>query len=304
MNASSVMPAWRGLLYVGLAAASWGTSGVAAAILFRDSGLGPFAVSFWRFVFGAGLLAAGGLALRRRRSGHTGSGRVRLLMIAAGMATYHAAYFAAVDLAGVAVATVVTLGSGPVLVAIGSRLTSGDRLGRSGGVTVGLALAGLLLLTFGDSGGAGLDRSSVLGIGLALLSGLGYAVVTVGSGTGGGDPYRTALTGFAVGAVFLLPLALLEGAWPQAEHLGGTVLILAYLGAVPTAAAYALFFAGLAVVRANTVAIVTLVEPVVAAAIAVWLLGEHLTGVELAGTLLLLLAVAARAASERRPVPA
>ncbi|WP_234387889.1 MULTISPECIES: hypothetical protein [Streptomyces] len=48
--------------------------------------------------------------------------------------------------AGLTVATAVTLGSGPVLVTIGARLTLGERSGAAGTVVVASGVAGLVLL--------------------------------------------------------------------------------------------------------------------------------------------------------------
>ncbi|WP_344745327.1 hypothetical protein [Streptosporangium vulgare] len=46
----------RGLLYVSIAATAWGTGGAAGALLHQTGGLGPVAVSFWRFAAGAAVL--------------------------------------------------------------------------------------------------------------------------------------------------------------------------------------------------------------------------------------------------------
>jgi DME family drug/metabolite transporter len=67
-----------------------------------------------------------------------------------------------------------------------------------------------------------------------------------------------------------------------------TVGLLLYLVAVPTAVAYALFFAGLAVVRATTASVVALVEPVTAAVLGVGLFGERLTGPAVLGGAMLM----------------
>ncbi|MCI4086159.1 DMT family transporter, partial [Streptomyces sp. MMS21 TC-5] len=65
---------------------------------------------------------------------------------------------------------------------------------------------------------------------------------------------------------------------------------------------YALYFTGAAAVRAATVSVIMLIEPVSAAAIAVLVLGERLTGAVVLGTALLLAAVGALIAAEsRRP---
>lgn len=78
------------------------------------------------------------------------------------------------------------------------------------------------------------------------------------------------------------------------------VTLLVYVAAIPTALAYALYFAGAAVVRAATVSVIMLLEPVSAAVIAVVVLHEQLTPATVAGTLLLLTAVVGLAVAETR----
>jgi DME family drug/metabolite transporter len=294
-------------LFIAVAAAAWGTGGAAAAHLYRDAGLGPIAVSWWRMAIGVTVLGAG-LAVRAsaprramlafRASAPRRTGKRHLVAIGVGLAVYQTAYYGAVAYVGLAVATVVTLGAGPVLIAFGARVTLGERLGRSGTAAVSLALAGLCLLA-GGSGGGG--TRPALGIALSLLSATGYAVVTLLTRARGttGRPYDTALAGFLVGGVCLLPFALAEGL--GGAYTAGTVGWLVYLGAVPSALAYGLFFAGLAHVRAATAAVVALLEPLVAAVIAVALLGERLSAAAVAGTVVLLGAVVALVTTEGAP---
>lgn len=68
--------------------------------------------------------------------------------------------------------------------------------------------------------------------------------------------------------------------------------LLAYLGVVTTAIAYALFYGGLRTVPSSVAAVVTLLEPLTAALLAVLILGEPLAGASVAGGVLLLGAVA------------
>jgi hypothetical protein len=56
----------RGIFYIYMAAIAWGTGGAAAVVLYDISGMGPVAVSFWRFASGVLLLAVGHLAVVRR----------------------------------------------------------------------------------------------------------------------------------------------------------------------------------------------------------------------------------------------
>ncbi|KUJ45407.1 hypothetical protein ADL17_20265 [Micromonospora maris] len=295
----------RGILYICVAAIAWGTGGAVAAILYATSGLGPIAVSFWRFAGGVLLLLTVHLLVRGRTPA---SGEVnwrQVVVTGVGLAVYQTAYFAAVGYAGLAIATVVTLGAGPILIATGSHLLVGERLGRSGTVLVAMALAGLVLLVGGGTDGAG--SAPMPGLLCALLSAAGYAGVTllgrkVGRDGTSGSPQITTLGGFAVGMVCLFPLALVEGLLPTSGETGQVLGLLAYLGLVPTALAYRLFFAGLATVRATTTSVVALVEPVTAAVIAVLLLHERLTVPAVAGSAILLGAVVALTIGERRAV--
>jgi DME family drug/metabolite transporter len=296
-------------LAVAVAAAAWGTGGAVASVLYRTTGLGPVAVSFWRFVGGVLLLAVARTVLRPTGAG---ASRLRLVVTGVGLAVYQTAYFAAVQEAGLALATMVTLGAGPVLIALGARAAMAERLGRAGACAVAVSLVGLALLVGGDASAGGIGRARLLGVGYALLSATGYATVTVlsrrldrhGVGQpGGGDPYGLALGGFAVGAVCLLPLAAITGLVPAAGSGWPSLALLVYLAAVPTALAYGLFFASLGVVRATTVSVVALLEPVTAAVIAVLLLDEKMTATAVAGAAILLAAVAALAVGERRAAP-
>ncbi|GAA3113147.1 hypothetical protein GCM10020254_69400 [Streptomyces goshikiensis] len=165
------------------------------------------------------------------------------------------------------------------------------------------ALAGLAVLVLGSGGG----EVRPLGVGWALLSAAGYAGMTLrarwlGQRGAGGDPLVTTVWSTAVGAVCLLPFAVVEGLLPHTAELGRVVWLLVYVATVPTALAYALYFTGAASVRAATVSVIMLIEPVSAAVIAVLLLGERLTGAVVLGTVLLLTAVGALIAAEaRRP---
>ncbi|MFE9258668.1 DMT family transporter [Streptomyces sp. NPDC006879] len=297
-------PVGRSLLRLAVAGAAWGTAGAAALLLYGASDLGPLALSFWRCAGGLTVLL-GVLALRPARSdGRPAPLRRRLpfLLVTGTLFTvFQSAYFAAVRDTGLAVGTVVTLGAGPVLIALGARLTMGERLGKGGLCAVVGALAGLAVLVLGS--GASAVRPA--GVGYALVSAAGYAGMTLLTRRAGvrgcaRDPLTTTAWAFGIGALGLLPLGLAEGLWPQVEEVGRVVWLLVYLATVPTALAYALYFTGAALVRAATVSVVMLIEPVCAAAIGVLALGEHLTPAVVVGTLLLLTAVAGLAVSETR----
>ncbi|MEU2117887.1 EamA family transporter [Streptomyces sp. NPDC016459] len=309
-SSESALSVGRSLLYLIVAGVAWGTAGAAASLIFRISDMGPLALSFWRCVGGLVLLL-GALALRPRRETSRTAGEprgrrtARILGTGIGLTVFQSAYFAAVQSTGLTVATVVTLGAGPVLIAVGARLTMGERLGRGGIAAVTGALAGLVVLVLG--GGAAEVRP--FGVVLAVVSAAGYAAITLltrwlGRDGGHTDALATTTWAFAIGAVGLLPAALAEGLVPHTDAPVSVLLLLVYVAAVPTALAYALYFAGAAVVRAATVSVIMLLEPVSAAVIAVSLLGERLTAAILCGTLLLLAAVTGLAYAEARTAAA
>ncbi|MEU6368780.1 EamA family transporter [Streptomyces sp. NPDC046931] len=306
-NAVSGLPVGRGLLYLIVAGVAWGTAGAAASLVYRASDMGPVALSFWRCAAGLVLLLAARLLRPRARTAVPEPRARRALRAGAtglGLAVFQTAYFAAVSATGLAVATVVTLGAGPVLIALGARLTMGERLGRGGVTAVAGALAGLGVLVLG-SAGATVRPWGVL---LAVVSAAGYSGMTLltrwWGRDGASDVAGTTVSTFAVTTLILLPFALTEGLVPHTAEpvlLGWTV---AYIAAVPTALAYALYFAGASVVRSATVSVVMLLEPVSAAVLAVALLGERLTAATTVGTALMLGSVAGLALSEARGVRA
>ncbi|MEV7010488.1 EamA family transporter [Streptosporangium sp. NPDC051022] len=222
------------------------------------------------------------------------SGPGRVVVTGTAMAVYQTAYFAAIAESGLAVATVITMGATAVLVATGARLLLRERLGPAGVGSVVIALIGLVALAL-DGGSA---TFSLPGIGWALLSAAGYAGVTLLNRAVAGEPYATTAGSLAVGCLCLLPVALSQGLLPLGDPITSSVIIV-YLGTIPTAAAYGLFFAGLTAVRATTATVISLVEPVCAAVIGVLLLGERLTPQAACGSALLLAAVGLLALDER-----
>ena len=291
---SPVLPAAsrRGFLLVVLAALCWGTSGVSGRIVADRTDLGPLDIAWHRMAIGAVVLLLGYVLSSRRRTAPPATLSrgtiVRLVLIGTGLAAYQLAYFAAVATAGVSISTLVALGLAPLLIAVGAALLGHGRPDRATVVALVVALTGLVLLV-GVSAGVDTGTTVVLGALMAVGSALGYAVVTLaGAGVPAGIPVT--LAGFAGGALLLTPVALVVGLRFTDDPVALAVLL--YLGIVPSALAYALFFRGLRTVPGAVASIVTLLEPLTATALATAFLGEHLAPAALAGGLLVLAAVA------------
>jgi drug/metabolite transporter, DME family len=253
------------------AAVLFGTTGTAQAL---GPDLDPLAVGASRIAIGGALLAvvalvAAGAGRLRLRTGH---GPRAVLLAGACVAVYQATFFAAVADTGVAVGTVVAIGSGPAFAGLFASTFAGERLTSRWAAATGLACAGVVLLVLGGGGGS----VSAPGVGLALLSGAGYAGYAVASKRmldAGGAPEAVMAAVFGVGALLMLPLLAIVPAGGLTAP-GGLALVL-YLGAVPTALAYVLFARGLERTGASETATLTLAEPLTAAALGVIALGER-----------------------------
>jgi DME family drug/metabolite transporter len=281
----------RGLLYITGAALLWGTTGVAVHLLRESTTLTPTGIGFYRLAIGAVVL----LALVAHRLGPVlaalRSEPVALVLIGVGLGLYQALYFLAVAAGGVGVATVVSLGLAPVLVFGWESLRARRLPGRTmlGALVAGVT--GLVLITVSAGEPGATAPRPLLGLLAAFGSGVGYAASTVLSRHAAQRVASTTLTTVSavVGAVALAPIALAEGIGVPARL--APVGLLVHLGVVTTAAAYALFYAGLRTTTGSAAALSTLVEPFTAVLLAGWLLGESLPAPVIVGGVLLLGAV-------------
>jgi DME family drug/metabolite transporter len=199
---------------------------------------------------------------------------------AIGVAAYQLTFFAAVDETGVAVGTVVALGSGPVFAGLLAR----EPLTARWATATALAVAGVAVLV--AAGTAAHIRPG--GVALALGAGLSYATYTVAAKrllTEHG-PEAVMARLFGIGAVLLTPVLAVRGLG-EVGSLGGLAMA-AYLGVVPTAVAYVLFARGLRHLPAGEVATLTLAEPLTATALGAVVLGERPGAVALVGVALVL----------------
>ena len=228
--------------------------------------------------------------------------RRELGVIAAAIAVYQVAFFAAVDRTGVAVGTVVALGSAPAIAGVTARLFDAEPLTPRWAAATALACSGVLLLVLGSGADASVDP---LGIMLAVVSGTGYATYTVLAKRVlrlGHAPERVMAASFALGGLLLLPvLATSDLRW--LATLDGTAMAL-FLGAIPTALAYVLFARGLRHLTPGETATLTLAEPLTATALGIIALSERPGVAAAIGAGLVLAGLLTLAAPSREPEPA
>lgn len=255
------------------AAVLFGTTGTTAS--FAPLAASSVSIGAARLVIGgAGLIAALPLLGGSRRSA-VSLWRNRWGLTAGIMtALYQLAFFAGVSRAGVALATLVTIGSGPIFVGLLSWLFLRERPTGSWWFSTALCITGLVLLTLEGSGHPGVEAGGFL---LALVSGFGYAVYTVAAKrlmTRGVHAPEVMASAFTLGGLLLLPVLLASGAAWIASPQGLAVAL--WLGLATTTVAYFLFGRGLRVLSAGPTATLVLAEPLVATILGVFLLGEHL----------------------------
>ncbi|WP_411975993.1 DMT family transporter [Sulfitobacter faviae] len=266
-----------GVIAILFAAVVWGTTGTAAtfapgvsaaAIGAAAMGLGGIAQALWA---GRGILNQRARLWQQRR----------LLIIGAlAVAVYPLAFYGAMRLAGVTVGTVITIGSAPLLSALIEYLLDGRRLTLrwSFGAAVGLIGMGLICLAEGDAHGSAVSAPSVpLGVLLGLIGGLTYALYSWSARRmmlqGTGSAVAMGAT-FGLGGLLLMPVLAVSGGAFLASWTNAAVGL--YMAAVPMFLGYIAFGYGLARVEASTATVITLFEPVVAAVLAVVIVGERL----------------------------
>lgn len=252
------------------AALCWGTTGTAQAL--APGGATPAIVGAARLALGGVIL----LAYAIWRGVFQGGDRWPVWMTvwaAISMAAYQLCFFAGVARTGVAIGTIVGIGSSPILAGAVAFLLRREVPDRRWGYATALAVAGCGLLV-----GAGRGfQADVGGIFLALGAGLAYAFFTVTSKSllECKPPEAVMAVVFCLGSLFLVPAffsADLSWLW---QPRGAAVVL--HLGLVTVALAYSLFAKGLLSVPVATAATLTLAEPLTAGMLGVLVLGERLS---------------------------
>ncbi|HEX4091380.1 MAG TPA: DMT family transporter [Trebonia sp.] len=270
----------------------WGTGGLIGTLFARAAGLSALAVAAYRLLAGGGLIV-GLLVLAGRPRPAGRAAWTRIAVVGLLSALFQGCYFAAIALTSVSLATLVTIGGTPVIVAVVEHARGRHALGRAGVITIALALAGLGLLA-GRPGGGFSQSAVAASAGLALLSAAGFAAVTLLGTTPVAGLDDLTLNGYAfgLGGLALLPLAAAFGGGLGFRPGLASAGLLAALGTGPTAVAYTLYFRGLRTASASTAALLSLIEPLTAAVLAGLVLGNRLSATGIVGAVLLLAAVA------------
>jgi hypothetical protein len=166
-----------GLLCLVTSGLLWGTGGLTGSLLSRVTGLSALSVAACRLTVG-GVLIVAFLILTGRRWPAGRAAWIRIAVVGALAAAYQSCYFIAVSLTSVALATLVTIGTAPVIV-LGVHRVTGHRTGRLAPMAACLALTGLGLLVGLPSGFS--ETAVLASAGMAVLAAAGFAALFAGS---------------------------------------------------------------------------------------------------------------------------
>ena len=286
-----------GLFQICLAGVLWGTGGLGVQLIRRHEPMSVLTISAWRMLLAAVVLVTVVLALRQVSAVRAllRAHPWRAVAVGTGTALYQAFYFGSVVAVGVTVSTVVSLGLAPVLLTLLDVVRRGRRPSSTRLLVLAAALGGLLLVS-ATSGSGETGPRPVLGVLLAVGSGTAYAAATeLGRPLAQvAGPLALTTTTTTIGTLFVAPFGLVAALGPDRLVTTDPAAVtgLVYLGVMTMALAYGLLYAGLRTTTGSSAVIATLLEPVTAAVAAGLILGERLGALGVAGTLLILAAVA------------
>lgn len=259
-----------GVLGVLGAALCFGTTGTTAQLGVPD--VAPMAVATARLICGSTFLLVFALLFFRKEVGKRMPVK-DLLTAGIGIAIYQLTFFSAVNLTGVAIATVTALGCAPTFSAVVAFILLRERPQKSWYLGTSVTIFGISLV--GTAGGVGSFNS--LGILLAAVAGLGFAIFNVicrrALEHGSSDIWVTTST-FAVAALVSVPFLFSDQLTWLSTRNG--ILTTMWLGVVTTSIGYILFMFGLKRIPSSLAATVVLAEPATATVLSALILDEPL----------------------------
>ena len=259
-----------GILAVLGAAFCFGTTGTTQQLGVPD--ISPVAVASARLLCGSLFLFIFAFLIERRNSKYR-MPRTDLLIAGCGIAIYQLTFFSAVDSTGIAIAAVTALGTAPTFSAIVAYLILREKPLLNWYLGTSVTIIGIVLVGTAN----GVEGFNLLGILLASIAGLGFAIFNVicrkSLEKGASDIWVTAQT-FGIAAIASAPFLFAESpVWLTTRN---GILTTLWLGIFTTSVGYILFMYGLKRIPSSLAATVVLAEPATATILAAVVRGEPL----------------------------
>jgi DME family drug/metabolite transporter len=291
----------RGFLIALTATVIWSTTGIIISYLSKTYSLPSLVLAFWRDLFVSFGMAVGLLLFSRARFQLDRTHWKFMVLYGLTLAIFNSMWTFSVQYNGAAVATVMAFSS-PAMTAILSRLVFKEKFSALKIFSILLSLAGIIFVS-GAYDPSTWDLNP-LGIIFGLLSGLMFAVYNLEGKHASDtsiDSWTALLYSFMWATVFLLFFnlgndLLITGKAPFADMLwlGNSFSgwgILFFLGVAPTLGGFGLYTLSLRYLSPTTSNLIATLEPAFTAIWAYFLLNEILTGIQLFGSLLVLIGV-------------
>ena len=298
----------RGVLPLLLVSSFWGLSGLVSTLAPTDASTTALAAA--GMLLGGGLMLATAPGARRLLRTHDRRERLLITLGTVTVLAYQQFFYPAVRQIGVAEATVIALGSAPILAGLLARTVDRKPLPPRWLYCAPVAVIGCTLLIAGHGADNGVGpgaHSQLTGVILALIPGLAYAVTsTVASRliNAGNTPRDVMGAMFGGAAILAAPILAVSGVeWLATPRGLSTVL---YLGLVSNCICYTLFGRALRYTSAAVATTLTLTEGAVGALMGVAVRGERLApiawfGLALLGMALFALCMPTRTIDTARP---
>lgn len=266
-------------IFVLLAAMLWGTVGTTQTFL--ENGVSSIAVASVRSAIGGGILLII-LVFMRKIKFRNWSWKWTILA-ALTIALFQSLFFTSVRFTGVALGTVVTIGSSPVFSGIVEWVIWKRKPNRLWGIATSLAVVGCILL-FVNRGEATVHPVGIL---LALCAGLMFALYTNSSKqlTEREETLPAVAMTFTICSLMLVPFSQDGVRWVFSSQ---NLVPMLFMGLAATSIAYILFLAGLEKISSSSAVTLSLAEPLTAALLGVFLVNEYLSPTSWFGVALLL----------------
>ncbi len=218
------------------------------------------------------------LKLKGRSIGFKSIRKNALLLILAGaaMGTNWILLFQAYHYTTVAIATLAYY-LAPIIIILVTALTGKEHLTPFKGFCAVLALVGMVLVS-GLLNNSSTGSSNLTGILLGLGAAVFYAaVVLINRELKAIDSFDATMVQLAVGAAVLLPWVLLTEDFSAMQPDAMTLISLFIVAVVHTGIAYVMYFGSIQVLKAQTVAIYSYMDPLVAVLVSAVILQEGMT---------------------------
>ncbi|MDM8534913.1 EamA family transporter [Clostridiaceae bacterium HSG29] len=266
-------------IYVLLAALLWGTTGSAQALAPTDAS--PLAIGAFRMLIGGSILFIIAI-IKNPMSEFKTLNYKKVLKASFAIGLFQPFFFLGIQITGIALGTVVAIGSSPIFSGI-IELLEGKKISKVWLVATTFSIVGCIMLFTGKSD----LKVNFIGILFSLFAGLLYALYVKFSKVLLNSYSRDIVNGtlFLLSGIILSPILFFVDISWVTTYSGSFVVI--YLGIATTTIAYTLFSKGLKNIEVEKAVSLTLAEPLTAALLGIFIFKEQLSFFSMIGLFLL-----------------